>query len=600
MPFVMQEYLRMAILGNLKIRTISIAGNLLLAAAAIGGSVATIVGISAMNDKVAFVDENTVPSLDAVADMAVTFADARLMSARHILAADVESTRAFDRNIDTLVAEFDREYSDYRPKVVDANERKFYDEIGLAWQEWKAAVGPVRQLSLDLKTEDATREYNRDLEPKAGAVSEALEGIREYNIKLGGQASTAVVSSSDSLRNLALVISGISAVVAALVVFLTLSRVARPLAGLTEAMEDMAGGNLDRDVPYLHQPDEIGGIGRALESIKESIAERTRIEAQERMDVQQRMVTGLAEGLTALRDGRLAHRINTAFPAEYEALRHDFNQTVEALSTLIAQVLTGSQEVRTGAREIASAAADLSGRTESQAAALEESAAAVRQITDSLHDTARTVNEASAIADEARRNADSSGAMMGRAVSAMEEIARSSSRMGEIVSLIEGIAFQTNLLALNAGVEAARAGDAGRGFAVVASEVRALAQRSAEAASEITAIIKSSEQEVGSGVQLIGQTQEALGQIVESTARLSDMIGQLTSAAGEQSAAIGQVNTVVGDMDRITQQNAALVEESTAASQNLANAAQSLSGLVGRFEIGGDQAGGQHRFPRAA
>ncbi|MES2301329.1 MAG: HAMP domain-containing methyl-accepting chemotaxis protein [Pseudomonadota bacterium] len=576
----------MAFLGNLKIKTISIAGNFLLAAAAVGGGVATYTGVSAMQDEILFIDQNTVPSLDAVADMAVTFGDARLFMAKHILAPDQQTTRALDGDVGEFIATFDKELKDYRAMIANPEEQKIYNDVEGNWQAWKSAAMPVRQLSLDIQTEAATKAFNTDLETQGQALDDALERLRDFNIALGGQASDTAVASADSLSSMALLIAAISAVIAAGVVAMTLVRVARPLSGLTAAMEEMAGGHLDRDVPYSAQADEIGGIGRALESIKHSIAERTRLEAEERMEVQQRMVNGLVGGLTALRDGRLGYRIERAFPAEYEELRKDFNQTVEELSALISQVVSGSINVRTGASEIASAAADLSGRTESQAAALEESAAAVRQITESLRETAHTSTEASSVAGDARRDAGSSGEMMGRAVSAMEEIARSSGRMGEIVALIEGIAFQTNLLALNAGVEAARAGDAGRGFAVVASEVRALAQRSAEAASEITGIIKASEREVGDGVQLIGQTQQALDQIVHHTARLSDMIGAIAEATGQQSSAIAQVNTVVGDMDRITQQNAALVEESTAASQNLANAAGTLSHLVERFDLG--------------
>lgn len=576
----------MAFLGNLKIRTISIAGNLLLGLAAVGGGIASVVGVGAMKEKVLFIDGNSIPSISAISEMSTGAMEARLTLTRHILASSEADMRELDSQLEAQKADVDKKIADYGALLASDEEREIYDEVKANWDAWKASVVPVRELSKQMQTEQATEAFNRDVSPKGLALGKSFDALRVYNAKLGASSSSNAMASAESTRALAMSIAAISALIATLVVFLTIVRIARPVAQLTAAMEDMAGGNLDRDVPFRDQPDEVGGIGRALESIKDSIARRTREEAEQRMEVQQRMVSGLAQGLTALRDGRLNCRIDQAFPEEYEGLRHDFNQTIEALAALIAQVVQGSGNVRTGASEIASAAADLSGRTESQAAALEESAAAVRQITDSLRESAQTASEASSVASEARRDASASGEMMGRAVSAMEEIAKSSGRMGEIVSLIEGIAFQTNLLALNAGVEAARAGDAGKGFAVVASEVRALAQRSAEAASEITGIIKSSEREVGDGVQVIGQTQEALDQIVRHTARLSDMIGTIAEATSQQSAAISQVNTVVGDMDRITQQNAALVEESTAASQNLANAAGTLSQLVERFDLG--------------
>ena len=576
----------MALLANMKIKTLSLAGNLLLALAAVGGGLSTYAGSTLLMGQLGSMAHNAIPSLAALSSLSTGVMDTRLTLARHILASTPEDTQAYDDKLDQLEANVDKMIGDYRPLVVNDEERKLYDAVNAAWADWKATAEPIRALSLQLETAGATQQFNQTLAPKGQALKESIDAIRDFNEALGKKTGDAGMVAGQSLNDIALIVAIGSTLVALGVIAFTLLRVARPLAGMTAAMDDMAAGNLDRDVPYLGNGDEIGGIGRALEAIKDAIARRTAAEAQARIDVQQRMVGGLATGLTALRDGRLDVRIENAFPEEYESLRHDFNQTVEALAGVISEVVMGAENVRTGAGEIASAASDLSNRTESQAAALEESAAAVRQLNQSVRDTAGTASEASAVAADASRDAAASGDMMVRAVAAIEEIARSSARMGEIVSLIEGIAFQTNLLALNAGVEAARAGDAGKGFAVVASEVRALAQRSAEAASEITGIIKSSEREVHDGVQLIGQTQSALEQIVGHTERLSKMIGEIAGSTGEQSSAIGQVNTVVGEMDRITQQNAALVEESTAASQNLSNAAMTLLKLVQRFELG--------------
>jgi methyl-accepting chemotaxis protein len=242
--------------------------------------------------------------------------------------------------------------------------------------------------------------------------------------------------------------------------------------------------------------------------------------------------------------------------------------------------------VSNGANEISAAASDLATRTEGQAASLEESSAAVRELTHSATSTAQTAAEASNLARAAQSSAKGSGDTMNQTVAAMSQIAESSRKMEEIVGLIEGIAFQTNLLALNAGVEAARAGEAGKGFAVVATEVRALAQRSSDAAKDITAIIQSSGRDVAQGVTMIGQTQAALTQIVASTQELSDMIEAIATASREQSTSILQVDSAVAAMDRSTQQNAALVEQSSAAARSLSSEASALTGLVQRFDIG--------------
>lgn len=454
---------------------------------------------------------------------------------------------------------------------------------------------------MQLQTAEATRIYNGPIVTKGQALAESLTAIREFNEKLGKENAEVGIAAGQSAQTAALIVACLSGIIAVLIVVLTLVRVARPLTKLTAAMEDMAQGNLDRTVPYLENGDETGGIGRALQAIKQAIARRSEEEAAAQMAVQNQVVSGLAAGLSSLRDGKLDCRIGAAFPPQYEELRADFNQTVDALAEVISQVLERSQNVRVGASEIASAAVDLSNRTESQAASLEESSAAVRQLTESVQDTAQTAQDAKTVAERASQDAGNGGQMMAQAVSAIEEIARSSQRMGENVSLIDGIAFQTNLLALNAGVEAARAGESGKGFAVVANEVRALAQRSADAASEITNMIKASEQEVSDGVRLIGQTQTALEAIVQHTAILSEKIATIASSCGDQSTAIGQVNIVVSDMDRITQQNAALVEESTAASQQLSMAASSLLELVAHFDLG--SGGAAHHFrqsPRLA
>ena len=363
--------------------------------------------------------------------------------------------------------------------------------------------------------------------------------------------------------------------------------VVAPLGRMRRAMADMADGNLDRDVPDSDLANEVGDIGRALVAIKDSVAARARAESESQMAVQRQVVTALGEGLAHLKARRLNQPLTHSFPPDYEVLRQDFNDTAATMARVMHKITESVDSVRTGASEISAATADLARRTEHQAASLENSSSAVRELTESVTQSARTASDATGLARHAHEAATSSGELMVGAMAAMTEIDNSSRQMEEIVGLIEGIAFQTNLLALNAGVEAARAGEAGKGFAVVASEVRALAQRSSDAAKEITGIIKGSTQNVTVGVDMINQNQAALGTIIQLTSDMAKLIDDLALAAKEQAGSILQVEAVVSELDRITQQNAALVEQSTAASRSLAGEANGLGALVEGFDVGG-------------
>ncbi|MGH6955246.1 MAG: methyl-accepting chemotaxis protein, partial [Caulobacteraceae bacterium] len=249
-------------------------------------------------------------------------------------------------------------------------------------------------------------------------------------------------------------------------------------------------------------------------------------------------------------------------------------------------ISTAAFGMRSGSGEISQAADNLSKRTEQQAASLEETAAALDEITATVRKTAEGANHAREIVSTARADAEQSGEVVRRAVGAMSAIEQSAQQISQIIGVIDEIAFQTNLLALNAGVEAARAGDAGKGFAVVASEVRALAQRSADAAKEIKALISASTQQVGQGVDLVGQTGQSLERIVGQVAEITGVVSEIAASAQEQATGLQEVNTAVNQMDQVTQQNAAMVEQSTAASHSLSQEAGELARLVGRFKVG--------------
>ncbi|WP_428409352.1 methyl-accepting chemotaxis protein [Hyphococcus sp.] len=296
------------------------------------------------------------------------------------------------------------------------------------------------------------------------------------------------------------------------------------------------------------------------------------------------VVSALASGLQSLSDGDLTSQIQQTFADEYEQLRMDFNAAVTKLSEAMRGVVLNADGIRTSAGEISQAADDLSRRTEGQAATLEQTAASLEELTASVKGAAEGADKANRVVSEAKRNAEESGEVVREAVSAMAEIEKSSEQISQIISVIDDIAFQTNLLALNAGVEAARAGDAGRGFAVVASEVRALAQRSSDAAKEIKTLISTSSQHVGRGVDLVGQAGKALHEIVDSVTNIHDLVSTIASSAKEQSTGIGEINVAVNQLDQVTQQNAAMVEESTAASHSMAQEAEELARMVAAFK----------------
>ena len=325
----------------------------------------------------------------------------------------------------------------------------------------------------------------------------------------------------------------------------------------------------------------------------ETAREESEAERAQRAQEQAAVVTSLASALSSLSEGNLQSQISETFPADYEQLRKDFNAAVASLSDTLGQVRTGSDAMRTGADEIAHASDDLSRRTEQQAASLEETAAALDEITATVKTTAAGARRASETVALAKSEAVRSGEVVAQAVQAMGDIKTSSQEISQIIGVIDEIAFQTNLLALNAGVEAARAGDAGRGFAVVAQEVRALAQRSAQAAKEIKSLISASSQQVGQGVELVGETGRALDKIVAQVADIDALISEIAASAQEQATGLAEVNTAVNQMDQVVQQNAAMVEQSTAATHALKSETAELNRLISRFRTGAVQGSGR-------
>lgn len=365
-----------------------------------------------------------------------------------------------------------------------------------------------------------------------------------------------------------------------------------PLNDFISSMSRVADEDFDTPIIGLDRNDEIGDLNVGLESFREKLQLSKELTAQqiEQQESQRAVVEQLANALDELASGNLSWKLEVEFPSEYETLRENFNSTVETMNTMMRSIVENANEIRGRAEEISSSSDDLSQRTESQAATLEETAAALDELTASIKEAAEGASEIEKVVGNARDQAVSSGEIVSEAINAMSQISKSSNEISQIIGVIDDIAFQTNLLSLNAGVEAARAGDAGRGFAVVASEVRALAQRSSEAAKQIKGLITSSYEQVETGVNLVGKTGDALGTIIDSVGNINELMVGIASGSREQSIGLGEINTGVAQLDQVTQQNAAMVEEATAAAMTLRNEAGSLSGIVAKFKLSDDYA----------
>ncbi|ATQ45069.1 methyl-accepting chemotaxis protein [Caulobacter mirabilis] len=313
--------------------------------------------------------------------------------------------------------------------------------------------------------------------------------------------------------------------------------------------------------------------------------ERTRTEAERRAAAaeQDEVVAALADSLRRLAHGDLTTQVAARFDGRYQQIKDDFNLAVDSVCEVVRLIGASTKDLQNGSQEIAAASEDLSRRTEQQASSLEQAAGSLDAITAIVGQSASDAQEASSAASAARTQAERSGVVMGDAVAAMTEIERSSGKITQIIGVIDEIAFQTNLLALNAGVEAARAGDAGKGFAVVAQEVRGLAQRSAEAAKEIKALIAASSAQVERGVRLVGDTGQALSGIVAKVTEIDALISGIAQSAQEQAVGLSQVNIAVNQMDQAIQRNAAMMQQTTVAAANLRLGADDLTGLVARF-----------------
>jgi len=440
---------------------------------------------------------------------------------------------------------------------------------------------------------DAAQQAIRD-GGKAALVSEAVLPLRTVR-DAQHEAITAETEWQDSAIMfgwVALGIGGALLIGLALVLSRKLSHsIATPIADLTHTMSAMAKGQHDLAIPGTGRADELGAMAQAMMVFRDAALERARA-VKEREEA----MAKIGANLHAVANADLSVRL-TDVPPAFQSVAHDFNEAMERLCQAMGLVQDSIMAINLTSGEIQQATTDLATRSEQQAASLQSSSSAMDNLTTQIEDYAKIAAEVSGSMVQARGEAESGGKVVSKAIEAMDNVARASAEISDITTMIDGIAFQTNLLALNAGVEAARAGEAGKGFAVVASEVRALAQRATEAANAIKQRVEAVTNHVRSGVSLVNETGSALETIISRVGTVTASISTIAETAGEQSVALRKINQAIGAMDQMTQQNAAMVEETNAATKNLTQEAGQLSSAFASFKIGDERPGTSFNAP---
>jgi methyl-accepting chemotaxis protein len=526
-----------------------------------------------------------------------------------------------DGQMKALLAEFDSIIAEV--KTVKAEEppaqAPLFDKLIKSLNDTRSAVDVVGgMIGVDFSTavgfvapfEDSYKQMTHTLD-QALAASEAQTNQR----------ADATVASGQGAITLTMVTAGITLGLVGVIAWISAMTTRRSISEIADATEAMAAGRGDSvNIDRLARKDELGAVVRSLAVFKENQARLDELRAQQESDrllteeerrakaetaaalarEQAGVVAALAEGLDRLASGDLTFRMSAEFSGEYVKLRDDFNAAIAQLEGALQRIAASTDGIQTGSEEIRGAADDLSRRTEQQAASLEETAAALDEIAATVRRSAEGAKHARDVVSTAKADAVRSGEVVRNTVSAMNGIETSANQIGQIIGTIDEIAFQTNLLALNAGVEAARAGEAGRGFAVVASEVRALAQRSAEAAKEIKSLILASTQQVAEGVSLVGETGQVLQAIAGKVTEIDDLVAQIAVSAQEQASGIAEVNSGVNQIDRVVQQNAAMVQQATTAAGSLNSEANELKRLVSHFRTSASiQTGGRPEVAQA-
>jgi len=455
--------------------------------------------------------------------------------------------------------------------------------------------GVLEEIPPQAVFEDARRNgisgFERTTGLSGGAVRAMAAGFafdeNDYWTVMVEQAEAEIMAPIGELRNLLLTQAAALSAVIAIIGMLFARATAKPIAGIGDALGRMSGGDYGTDIPYRDRGDDAGELARNLDHLRGQLssAERARAEQARQAADQHRVVEQLSEGIGKLAGGDLTAKIAEPFATEYESLRNAFNGALDRMNETMTALLSATRQIDSNSRDVENASNELSQKAIEQAASLEQTAAAITELSASVKSTADAAGEADKIMSRAKSDAEASGQEVNRAMTAMDQIATSSQKITQVTSVIEDLAFQTNLLALNAGVEAARAGEAGRGFAVVASEVRALAQRSSDAAKEINGLIQESADNVTNGVDLVEKAGKSFENLILDFEKVSASVSSIATAAREQSVGLSEINTAVDQLDGVTQKNAAVATEVHGTGKIMVSEAAKLNRIAAHFRI---------------
>ena len=594
-----------------KIKTALPAVLLLIGVVFLSFAAFAITQLRAVNGTVTDIAGNWLPSVDASKEMTIALGDLRIGYRDHVLAKSDQDTAQAEAAITSAAARFLDAKTRYETYPVTDIEGSALKSIAENWTLFTSMGKDVLAASRANNDELSSKLLYNDMAPVNAVIRDQVGILVKLNTDGAAKAYTDSQTAYQMTLTITSAVIGIAVLIIGGAVYFAFVGIARPIQAITGSMKHLAAGDTTTEIPFAGRADEIGEMAAAVEVFRQAAisnkhleqeaeanrlkteADRVRLTAEAEAAAQQRLqeaTAGLASGLRRLAAGDLGFQLNDPFAPDFEALRHDLNGAVTELAETLRAVAHATTQIDSGTREISQGTEDLSKRTEQQAASLEETAAALDQITANVSNSSKRADEARGVAAQANTSAAHSGKVVADAVGAMQKIEQSSNQVSNIIGVIDEIAFQTNLLALNAGVEAARAGDAGKGFAVVAQEVRELAQRSAQAAKEIKELIRNSSIEVQSGVKLVSETGDALKTIEGYIVTVNQHMDAIATSAREQATGLAEVNTAVNQMDQVTQQNAAMVEESNAASAALTGEAGRLRDLISRFQLGGTAA----------